>query len=111
MRSEHSVPVTIPATKVHRQFGEVVRRVYSSHEHFIVEKDGLPVAVIISMAEYEAFIKERDRREQRLEEFEKFARELGAEAERQGLTEEQLAEELDKDKEATYKEVYGDSAG
>jgi hypothetical protein len=43
--------------------------------------------------------------------FEAFTGELGAEAERQGLTEEQLAAELDEDKQATYKEMYGDSTG
>jgi hypothetical protein len=41
--------------------------------------------------------------------FEAFTGGLGAEAERQGLTEEQLAAEMEEDEQATYKEMYGDS--
>jgi len=35
MSSQESVPITIPATVVHRKFSEVIRRVYSGGEHFI----------------------------------------------------------------------------
>ncbi len=38
-----SVPVKIPATAARRKFGELVQRTYSGKEHFVVEKDGLPV--------------------------------------------------------------------
>ncbi len=52
------MPITIPATKAHRQFGELVRRAYSGEEHFIVEKDGLPVVALISIIEYqEVYVK------------------------------------------------------
>lgn len=109
MSSQPSMPVTIPATKAHRKFGELVRRVFSGNEHFIVEKDGLPVAAIVSIQEYEAFMKERERQEQKLQRFRKLARKLGQEAERQGLTEEQLMKELEEDQEAVYQELYGDN--
>lgn len=109
MSSQPSMPVTIPATKAHRKFGELVRRVFSGNEHFIVEKDGLPVAAIVSIQEYEAFMKEREHQEQKLQRFRKLARKLGQEAERQGLTEEQLMKELEEDQEAVYQELYGDN--
>ena len=109
MSSQPSMPVTIPATQAHRKFGELVRRVFSGSEHFIVEKDGLPVAAIISMQEYEELMKERERREQKLKRFSKLARKLGELAQRQGLTEEQLLLELEQDKEAVYQELYGDN--
>ncbi len=46
---------TIPATEARVHFGEVLKRVYRSAEHLIVEKDGLPVAVIMGHAEYENY--------------------------------------------------------
>ena len=55
MSQQLSTPITIGATKIHRNFAEIIRRAYSGEEHFIVEKDGLPVVALISMAEYEAF--------------------------------------------------------
>jgi prevent-host-death family protein len=60
MISQDSQPVTIPATVAHRKFGELVRRAFSGKEHFIVEKDGLPVVAIISMTEYKQLMAEQD---------------------------------------------------
>jgi prevent-host-death family protein len=60
MVSQDSQPVTIPATVAHRKFGELVRRAFSG-EHFIVEKDGLPVVAIISMTEYKQPIADQER--------------------------------------------------
>jgi prevent-host-death family protein len=59
MISQDSQPVTIPATVAHRKFGELVRRAFSG-EHFIVEKDGLPVVAIISMTEYKQLIADQE---------------------------------------------------
>jgi prevent-host-death family protein len=44
-------------TELHRQLGQVIRKVALSDEHFVVEKGGLPVAVMLSMSEYERLIK------------------------------------------------------
>lgn len=90
MKPEKSTPVNIPATTVRRQFGDVVRRVYSGQEHFIVEKDGLPVAAIISIEEYQHFVQEQNQREKRLQEFETAARAMGEIAEKQGLNEQDV---------------------
>jgi prevent-host-death family protein len=106
--SHKSMPVTIPATKAHRQFGDLIRRVFSGKEHFIIEKDGLPVVAIISMDEYDELLRERERREQHLKQFRKAARAIGGEFERRGLTEEQIMTELEKTKQEVYQEYYGD---
>jgi prevent-host-death family protein len=45
-------------TEMHRQLGQVIRKVALSDEHFVVEKGGLPVAVMLSMSEYERLVKE-----------------------------------------------------
>jgi prevent-host-death family protein len=45
--------VTISASEGHRAFGKLLKRVYGSDEHLIVERDGFPVAVIMSYQEYE----------------------------------------------------------
>lgn len=109
MPSQKSMPVTIPATKAHRNFGDLIRRTYSGREHFVVEKDGLPVVAIISIAEYEELMRERERQEKRVKRFEKLAREIGAEFERQGITEEQLMADMKKVRKQVYQEFYGDA--
>lgn len=103
-----STPVTIPATTAHRKFGELIKRVFNGKERFIVEKDGLPVAAIISMDEYHTYERMRERLEKGGSEFERLARELGQEAEKQGWTEEQMMAELKQDRREIIKEKYGD---
>lgn len=116
MASKTSMPVTIPATQAHRQFGDLIRRVYGGAEHFVVERDGFPVAAIISIAEYEALMKAREQREhgseQRLARFRQLAREMGEEAEKSGLTEEELMAQIDEIRQQLYDDHYrnvGDS--
>lgn len=107
------MPRTIPATTAHRNFAELIKRTYSGKEHFIVERGGLPVVAIISMAEYESLMQERERHDQdqqeRLKRFQQAARAIGKAAEKSGLTEEQLMAELEKDKQKVYEEYYGDN--
>ncbi len=45
--------VTIKASEGHRAFGKLLKRVYGSDEHLVVERDGFPVAVLMSYQEYE----------------------------------------------------------
>ena len=97
--------VAIKASEGHRAFGKLLKRVYRSDEHLIVERDGFPVAVLMSYQEYQKLT-----REQALAALERFGRDLGGEAERQGLTEEQLADELAALKRQVFEEKYGDEA-
>jgi prevent-host-death family protein len=52
-RSEVPQPTVISSTKLQRQFGAILRRCYKDREQFIVERDGLPVIVILGVRDYE----------------------------------------------------------
>ena len=45
--------VIVKASEGHRAFGKLLKRVFGSDEHLIVERDGFPVAVQMSYQEYE----------------------------------------------------------
>ena|SRR5204863_5064637 len=94
----------IKASEAHRAFGKLLKRVYRSDEHLIVERDGFPVAVLLSYQEYERLSQQRATAA-----FEKFSKPLGQEIEGQGLTEEQMLVELDQVKREVYEEQYGRS--
>lgn len=96
----------ISATEGHRSFGKLLRRVYNSDEHLVVERDGFPVAVIMSYQEYHEF-----RRRQARAAFERFSREFGEELAQRGITQEELFAELEKDRRELYKERYGRQTG
>ena len=94
--------VIIAATELHRAAGKALKRVALQDEHLVVERDGYPIAVLISYPEYEELIRLRAMKAHR-----ELLRELGREAEKQGLTEEQLLAELEADKRAAYTKAYG----
>lgn len=101
-----SQQVVIKASEGHRAFGKLLQRVYRSGEHLIVERDGFPVAVLMSYQEYERLC-----RQQAISAFERFSRELGREIEQRGLTEEELLDELKKAGQEVYAERYGQRTG
>ncbi|MEK7327680.1 MAG: hypothetical protein AAB217_20740, partial [Chloroflexota bacterium] len=68
----------------------------------IIQSSGAPVAVLLSVAEYEQLL-----RYKRLAIFEKYTREFGQEVEKRGLTEEQLIAELEETKREVFQERYG----
>lgn len=110
MVSKESMPVTIPASKVHRQFSDVIKRTFSGDEHFVVEKDGLPVVAIISMPEYREFMelmKERKEREARVKRFQDTAKKVGKSFEAKGVTEADVAAAVEEAREEVYQETYG----
>jgi prevent-host-death family protein len=71
-----SKQTVVKATEGHREFGKLLRRVYGSDEHLVVERDGFPVAVILSYQEYQELT-----REQSLAHLEHLNRALSKEAE------------------------------
>lgn len=113
MSIDKSKATTIPATMVHRHFGEVVRRVYGSKEHLIVEKDGLPVMAILSMPEYEALMQALvvEQRAERSRHFEEVSRQAGPDFDALGLREEQLLDQMKAIRHDLYQERYGDEQG
>lgn len=76
--------VKVPASEGHRSFGKLLKRVYNSDEHLIVERDGFPVAVLISYQEYQQL-----RSQQALTTFGRLGRELGQTLEERAITEQQ----------------------
>jgi prevent-host-death family protein len=97
--------VVVTASEGHRSFGKLLKRVYNSDEHLVVERDGFPVAVLMSYHEYEKL-----GRDEASAAFDRFSRGFGAELERRGVTEEEGLAELDEDKKALYREKYGKGA-
>ena len=109
MLQEKTQRVTLRSTEVQRNFREVVNRAGSGNEHIIVERDGLPIIVMISLAEYQLLMREREQREERLKKFEAAARRAGQEFERLGLSEEDVMAHLEETKQEVYKDQYGSS--
>jgi prevent-host-death family protein len=105
--------VRVRSTDLQRNFRDVINRAGSGREHIIVERDGLPVIAMISMTEYDELMREREQLEQerqrRIKRFVENARAIGQEFENEGLTEEQLLEDLDEIRAERFKEQYGDT--
>jgi hypothetical protein len=97
-----SKQAVVKATEGHREFGKLLRRVYGSNEHLVVERDGFPVAVLLSFQEYQQLI-----RDQSLAELERLNRALSKEAEAQGLSEKELSQEIKQTRKEVIEELYG----
>lgn len=54
-------PFMISATELNRRSGEVLRRVAVQREHIMIERDGYPLAVIISIEDYKQYTTEQKR--------------------------------------------------
>lgn len=107
MHAETPQRVTLRSTEVQRNFREVVNRAGSGQEHIIVERDGLPVIVMISLAEYTTLMRERDLRTQRLQQLEATARRIGQALERSGVSEEEVLAQLEQTQQDVYDQRYG----
>lgn len=92
----------IGATEVRNKLGRLLNRVHQGEEHLVVEKLGIPVAAIISMKDYEHY-----RRLLAEEMLKDVGQRMGAEIQRQGLTEKQLLELMEEDRADVYERLYG----
>ena len=97
--------VVIKASEGHRAFGKLLRQVYRSDDRLIVERDGFPVAVLLSYQEYEKLSRERS-----VEAFDLLSRRLGRQIEDQGLSVEQLLTELRGDRKEAFRDQYAGRA-
>ncbi len=52
-------PASVTSTEAQTRFGALIRRVYKDGEYLIVERDGLPVVVIIPVGEYQLLARRR----------------------------------------------------
>ncbi len=53
-------PEIISSTQLQRNIGDTLRRVFRDKQHLIVERDGLPVLVMLPIADYEALKRNTD---------------------------------------------------
>ncbi len=93
---------TISATQARLRFGEVIKSASVGQKPVVVEKAGIPVVVILGLPDYERLVEEA-----RLGRFQRLSRAGGLDAERQGLTEEQLEEEMKQVRARVYRRHYG----
>lgn len=89
----------IQASELSRSSGKILRRVAVDKEYLIVEREGYPVAIIMPYEQPHSDNPLRD-----------LVGVLGPEAERQGLTEARLAEELEASKRQVFEKQYGSVA-
>ena len=101
-RGAKSTVTTLPATEVRQHFGEMLRRVHTGREQLVVEKDGLPIAAIMSHAEFEEY-----RRMKALDSLERLGRAVGQDLEAKGMSEEQALADLEATKQEVFAEIYG----
>jgi prevent-host-death family protein len=97
-----SIKNIVGATEVRNHFGKFLSQVYRGEEHLVVEKGGIPVAALIGMREYERF-----QQWQAAQLLAEVGPKLNAVARQKGLTEEQLLELMEEDREAIYQQEYG----
>ena len=50
------VPVTIAATEAKNKFGQVLRKTQLEAQHFIIQRDGIPVAAVVPLQDYQRLV-------------------------------------------------------
>jgi hypothetical protein len=58
--SASPTPTIITATQMQHHSGQILKRVFTQHEYFVVERDGYPVAAIVPMDVYRAYFPTQD---------------------------------------------------
>jgi prevent-host-death family protein len=91
----------ISTTEIRRNLNRVIQQVSNRREHAIIERGGSPVAVLLSVTEYEQLLKYK-----RLAAFDRLTREIGEAVEQGGLTEQELMADLEQTKRQVVKETY-----
>lgn len=91
----------VTTTEVRRNLNAVIQQIRKRREPAIIEKSGSPVAVLLSVAEYEQLL-----RYKRLAMFDRLTREFGEQVERRGLSEDELMAELEDTKREVFREKY-----
>jgi prevent-host-death family protein len=92
----------INATDARQFFGNVIKRAYTGGEHLIVEKNELPVVVIVPFADYEEM-----RRAVARQNLTALGKALQHQVRARQLTPEQVEEQIEETKRKVYQERYG----
>ena len=93
----------VTTTEIRRDLSTVIRQLRQNHDHAIIQSSGVPVAVILSMAEYERLTAYSRRKAA----FHDLSRHLGREVEKLGLSEDEFMADLEKTKREVFTEQYG----
>jgi prevent-host-death family protein len=59
----HDKPTVITATELQQKSGQILRRIFQDREHFIIERGGYPIAVVIPVQDYSQSISGREERQ------------------------------------------------
>jgi PHD/YefM family antitoxin component YafN of YafNO toxin-antitoxin module len=111
LASEKSTASTISANQASEDMHNLLSRIKSGREHFVLEENGQAVAALISMTEYQALLDEHEQsaeRQQRLNQFRETARAIGEAVQNSGLSEADVMADLEEAKQEIYREYYGD---
>ena len=92
----------INATNARQFFGEVIKRAVTGGEHLIVEKNDLPVVVIVPVADYEKM-----QEAMALQNLRELGSALNTQIRAQNLTREEVNEQIEQTKRQVYQERYG----
>lgn len=96
----------ITTTEIRRNLSAVLQRLRRSQDHAIIESSGKPVAVILSLDEYQRLVARR----RASTAFYNFSRNFGRDIEKLDLTEEEFMSDLEKTKRKVFAEQYGQAA-
>jgi PHD/YefM family antitoxin component YafN of YafNO toxin-antitoxin module len=111
LASDKSMPRIIAAHQAFEEMNNLLIRLKSGREHFVLEEDGEEVAAILSISEYRALMQERERLEDqqhRLKQFRDSARSIGEAVANSGLSEAEIIADLEQTKKEVYQEYYGE---
>ncbi len=95
----------ISAREARAQFAEITDRVRYTGEPVIVEKQGRPFVALVSLDDLEAV--ERLRRGQHADEFSRLAAQAAREAGLPEQSDDEIVAEMERTREALYRERYG----
>jgi hypothetical protein len=58
--TEKPMVTRLPITKARVNFGAVIKRVHLNKEYIIIEKDGIPIAGLMDIDEFEDYLEQQD---------------------------------------------------
>ncbi|MDX1993625.1 MAG: type II toxin-antitoxin system prevent-host-death family antitoxin [bacterium] len=95
----------LPSVALSIEDARIVERLQSGHENVVLEQDGAPVAVILSIEEYEALTSER--RSQARKRWETGVSTFGKEIGERGLTEEDIEAAVERVRQELHDQRHG----
>jgi prevent-host-death family protein len=63
MQPLHLPSKTVPSSTLQREIGTVIKRVAIEGEHLTISNNGIPVAVLVPVADYKALIAQKAKEE------------------------------------------------